>query len=1032
MNPPPDSAPAVPGQASLEQAAAAAGLGVPALAAVPGGAVVVTPDGEIAELGPDEAARALKARSHLVVHARFTARRFGLRPADMAPALDLLELFAFVRPARFCTPTPRGLAAALGAPEPETGEDQALALLDAARRLLVELRSLKGEDRDQAAALARTMEAAGWPWGPGVTAAVGPPAPYAQSGWMTGLETWKRVAEWEEDSPRGRPGTRPVAPEEAVGRLRQLTGDGAEDRPAQRAYAATAAAAFLPRAPGEPHVVLAEAGTGTGKTLGYIAPASLWAERNDAGVWLSTYTKNLQRQLDQELSRLYPDPDEKSRRVVLRKGRENYLCLLNYEEAVARAAPAATMSGVGGNAALIPLGLIARWLLATRDGDMVGGDFPSWLVAGAARAAAEGGIGLTDRRGECVYSACPHYRRCFIERAVRRARQADVVVANHALVLTQAAARAGGDAAAPEGGEDFPRRIVFDEGHHIFDAADSAFAVELSGFETAELRRWIRGAEARRSRRSRGLRERVGELVADSENGTRALEAAEEAARCLPAPGWHNRLQMDAPAGPAEAFLAAVRAQVLARTEPDRSGFSLETEVSPPIEGLSEAAGRFARALDALARPLLELRRVLARRLVDEAASLETQERVRLEAACRMLERRAAGLVQVWIDMLRGIGAAPEIADDETPEAVGGGVVEWFEIDRVEGRERDVAMRRHWLDPTRPFAELVLEPAQGVLITSATLRDVGAMPAVQADTAAGAAGLAGAADATLSAMPDATDDPCPEMRDGETRDGETRDRQTQDGETAGGAAVWASAEIRTGALHLPVPALRASFESPFDYASQARFICVHELARARPDVVASAFDALFRAAGGGALGVFTAIARLKAVHARLRPALEAAGLSLYAQHMDAMDVGTLVDIFRSERDACLLGTDAVRDGVDVPGEALRLLVFDRVPWPRPHILHKARRKAFGGGRYDDMIARLRLRQAFGRLIRARDDRGVFVMLAPLPSKLAGALPPGVTVERMGLAEAVAAVREFLPPRRPASAPAPSPVQDEPA
>ena len=355
--------------------------------------------------------------------------------------------------------------------------------------------------REQAAALAATMDKAGWAWGPSVTAALGAPAPYAETGWLTGLESWKKLAEWEEPAPRGRPGNRPVAPEEAGGRLRQLVGPGAEDRQVQRDYAAAASRAFLPREPGEPHVVLAEAGTGTGKTLGYIAPASLWAERNDAAVWLSTYTKNLQRQLDQELTRLYPDPEEKAEKIVLRKGRENYLCLLNFEEAAGRANAGVALGAGGGNPSLIPLGLIARWISATRDGDMLGGDFPSWLLPGAARAGNEGGIGLTDRRGECVYSACTHYRRCFIERAVRRSRAADIVVANHALVLTQAANAHIPDASGEPPQSEMTERVVFDEGHHVFDAADSAFAVVLSGQETSELRRWIRGAENRRSRR---------------------------------------------------------------------------------------------------------------------------------------------------------------------------------------------------------------------------------------------------------------------------------------------------------------------------------------------------------------------------------------------------------------------------------------------------------------------------------------------------------------------------------------------------
>ena len=113
---------------------------------------------------------------------------------------------------------------------------------------------------------------------------------------------------------------------------------------------------------------------------------------------------------------------------------------------------------------------------------------------------------------------------------------------------------------------------------------------------------------------------------------------------------------------------------------------------------------------------------------------------------------------------------------------------------------------------------------------------------------------------------------------------------------------------------------------------------------------------------------------------------------------------------------CSSDLDAVRDGVDVPGRSLRLIVFDRVPWPRPDILHRARKAAFGGSAYDDMLTRLRLKQAYGRLIRRADDRGVFVLLdRMMPSRLAGAFPEGVAIERVGLAQAVAETRAFLAP-----------------
>ncbi|MFQ5974144.1 MAG: helicase C-terminal domain-containing protein, partial [Alphaproteobacteria bacterium] len=69
---------------------------------------------------------------------------------------------------------------------------------------------------------------------------------------------------------------------------------------------------------------------------------------------------------------------------------------------------------------------------------------------------------------------------------------------------------------------------------------------------------------------------------------------------------------------------------------------------------------------------------------------------------------------------------------------------------------------------------------------------------------------------------------------------------------------------------------------------------------------------------------------------------------------------------------------------------------------------------FGGSRYVDMLTRLRLSQAYGRLVRRADDRGAFVLLDPMmPSRLEGAFPEGVAVRRMGLSDAVAEVREFL-------------------
>ncbi len=85
-----------------------------------------------------------------------------------------------------------------------------------------------------------------------------------------------------------------------------------------------------------------------------------------------------------------------------------------------------------------------------------------------------------------------------------------------------------------------------------------------------------------------------------------------------------------------------------------------------------------------------------------------------------------------------------------------------------------------------------------------------------------------------------------------------------------------------------------------------------------------------------------------------------------------MNLQTLLAMFREDPASCLLGTDAVRDGIDVPGAALRLIVFDRMPWPRSDILFSARAKWQGREAMDRAANTAdELRQAFGRLIRRR-------------------------------------------------------------
>ncbi|MDE2561863.1 MAG: ATP-dependent DNA helicase [Sphingomonadales bacterium] len=900
-------------------------LPLPALHASHGGCWLRGGEGSTRGVGKGEAITAAADTPLLMLNAPLVASRLGY--PDLS-GLDLLELYAFVRPAQFMVPTPKGLAHACGLPEPKGDEAVPLLLQQATEALLAQCEAEDWAEREGAWTVLQSLARMRWPWAP----LLGPRIrkPERAERWL-----FTRLPEWEEAPERPQPAQVALDGAQVERRLAELTGAGAESRPAQRAYAREAAGAFAPRKrEREPHLLLAQAGTGTGKTFGYLAPASLWAERSGGTVWVSTYTKALQRQLRRESRRAFPAARAKEQgstpAVVVRKGRENYLCLLNLEDAL--------QGGFGGRAAILAQ-LVARWAAFSQDGDMIGGDLPGWLGTLFRK---RGISALTDQRGECVYAGCPHYRKCFIERAARDSAQAELVIANHALVMVNAAR--GRDVAQR------PTRIVFDEGHHVFDAADSTFAAALTGAETIELRRWVIGPEGKARGRRRGLAARLADVASYDEEGAKAIAQARAAAEALPSEGWLARLQENAPSGPLEELLAATRALVYARDESggQDAGYGLETEAAQLDGPYVEIAVAAQEALEELRRPLMRLALRLEAVVAEPPDWLDGPARARIEGARGAIGWRT-DLLAGWISLLGRLGGSPD------PD-----FVDWLAVDRSDGREWDVGLHRHYLDPMKPFAEVVLSPAHGALLTSATLRD---------------------------------------------------------GED------WDSAVARSGAGHLHLAPHLFAAESPFDYAAQAEVLIVTDVPKGDVAALAAAYARLIAASEGGALGLFTAIRRLRAVHGRIADRLARDGLPLYAQHVDPIDTGTLVDIFRDDPHASLLGTDALRDGVDVPGHSLRLVVMEQVPWPKPSILHRARRAANGGSAYDDRLIRARLAQAFGRLIRSREDHGAFVVLsAAFPSRLLSAFPPGTPVTRLALEEALQRVaRRASPLAHPAPA-----------
>ncbi len=893
---------------------------------------LLTTDGELQTLPHVEAIPLLRNSAVMVCHAPYTKARLGFEEFF---TFDVLELFAFVHPTRFCVPTPVGLCRALGCNVPTDFEDYTFALMDIARALLSDLQKDVLSDKADPVKIAGVMglKGKGWPWAQYIFSALGQDYnPEMDISSRAALNVWKHLPEWAEDAPEPPSAHDSVSEEEALAKLEELLSVGdkpAEIRPQQKSYTNAVRRMFDPTREDEnPHIVLAEAGTGVGKTLGYLAPASVWAEKNEGSVWISTYTKNLQRQIDSELDRLYPHPVVKDAYVSVRKGRENYLCLLNLEDAAAGAATSYNARHV------VASGIMARWVAATKDGDLSGADFPGWLsgLLGFANT-----YGLADRRGECIYSACDHYNRCFIEKSVRKAKRSRLVIANHALVMIQSAMSSSSDG--------MPTRYIFDEGHHLFSAADSAFSAHLTARETADLRRWILGNEGGKKGRARGLKRRIEDLVEGDEAAIRMLEDILHHASALCAQGWSRRFKDKAPAGPTETFLMEVYRIVYARADGVHGPYSIETPLFPLDADIIAACTNLKKALSNLLKPMDALAKLLHEKLVNDQGEMDSDTRKRLDALATSLDRRGGMTLKSWIAMLETMEEAENVE----------GFIDWMEVERVDGKSIDVGVYRHYVDPMKPFATSIRPHLHGMTVTSATLQD-----------------------------------------------------GTEDAEQN-----WQAAQERTGAHYLSKEPVLNSFSSPFDYANNTKVLIINDVNKNDLGQVASAYQALFKASGGGALGLFTAIQRLRAVHEKILIPLEKSGITLYGQHIDQIDTGTLIDIFRDDEHACLLGTDAVRDGVDVPGESLRLLVFDRVPWPRPTLLHKARRNAFGKRRYDEMTTRLKLKQAFGRLVRRADDKGIFVMMdSMLPSRLHGAFPEGTEIIKCGLKDAVGQVKTF--------------------
>ena len=254
-----------------------------------------------------------------------------------------------------------------------------------------------------------------------------------------------------------------------------------EDRRSQRDMAAHIADGYNGRG-----VLLLEAGTGVGKSFAYLVPALAWARANGERTVVSTNTINLQEQLvgkDLPLLRNALEEDDYAPTYALLKGWRNYLCLARMHQAVSAQRTLLEQDK------LDELLGIAEWSGHTADGTL--SDLP---VSPSAEVWDE----VSAEPDLCSRLKCPHFDRCFLFRARRRAAEADVVVVNHHLLAADLSVRQASDNWEEAAVLPPYKRLVLDEAHHLEDVAASHLGVQVSS-------RAVRRLLGRFERNGRGL-----------------------------------------------------------------------------------------------------------------------------------------------------------------------------------------------------------------------------------------------------------------------------------------------------------------------------------------------------------------------------------------------------------------------------------------------------------------------------------------------------------------------------------------------
>ena len=627
-------------------------------------------------------------------------------------------------------------------------------------------------------------------------------------------------------------------------------------REGQREFAVEAA-----RAVEEKTILVAEAGTGTGKTFAYLTPALLAG----ATCVISTAGKSLQDQLCAKDLPALRDALGVPVKVALLKGRANYVCHFRLELT-------ASEGRLPEQDSYLKLRKIQRFAAVSRTGDRaelpdVPEDDRLWPL-------------VTSTRENCLgKDRCPNYDDCFVKKAREDAMQSQVVVVNHHLYLSSMALKRESDAI--DGMLPQAALTVIDEAHQLPGIASSFFGTSFSTYDVENV-----SMEARRLGRTKCNDGAEWEILYD-----RVLKAGREfrldAQRIGLAEG--ERLDVDEIEDFGELYpgFERLRAAFAAMGEAMRANEGRDNE----LDTLAERHAELMEQMEAWTAIFVKCRNGAA----DEAS-----------------EGEAAGDAEV------GGEAGPEAGAASGADAE----VRWLEVS-----QHGIRFNLTPLSFAEEFREMREREGGAWVFTSATLSSAGRFDLFKQRLGIG-------------------------------------------------------------------ECVERTWESPFNYWEQGCFYLpqmpppANNTAVHTHNVIEKVWP-LINAAGGRTFVLCTSLAAVRAAADELQARLEANGnpYPLFVQG-DGPKM-RLIEEFRAHGNAVLVGSMSFWEGVDVKGEALSLVVIDKIPFAPPNdpvMMARSRAVEASGRRPFDEItlpeAVITLKQGAGRLIRSEGDRGMLVICDP--------------------------------------------------